>query len=246
MAPTAALVQEKFKTARSGCRQPGNVFVKELSELNHLSSSHVKRPRHARNTGEGGASVCSQVYCGKISERAKRALVVQAMTSGPRGCVGFALFLWADDPFSTLVGWRAISSPVSAEQATKEIAGSESFAAPEAARAVGTLTNMSTALEHAQQMFETSPAPAPKRIYNTVGDGEDNSGEQLQLVSRQKQDARVTINVLAFGPSETLDAYLRQNLTGGLGSFVVRLPGTDNIAATHRAKFILAISMVQQ
>jgi hypothetical protein len=73
MAPTAALLQENFKTARFDCRQPGNVFVNRLSELNHLPSSHVKRPPHARNTGEGGASVPSQIYCGKISERAKRA-----------------------------------------------------------------------------------------------------------------------------------------------------------------------------
>jgi transcriptional regulator with XRE-family HTH domain len=72
MAPTAALLQEKFKTARSGFRQPGNVFVNELSELKYLSSSHAKRPPHARNTGEGGASVSPQIYCGKISERAKR------------------------------------------------------------------------------------------------------------------------------------------------------------------------------
>jgi Ca-activated chloride channel homolog len=41
--------------------------------------------------------------------------VVQAMTSGPRGCVGFALFLWADGQFPTLVDWRVISSPASAE-----------------------------------------------------------------------------------------------------------------------------------
>lgn len=40
MAPTAAFLQEIFKTARSGCRQPGNVFIKMLSERNHLASSH--------------------------------------------------------------------------------------------------------------------------------------------------------------------------------------------------------------
>ena len=172
--------------------------------------------------------------------------VVQAMTSGPRGCVGFALFLWADGQFPTLVDWRVISSPASAEQVAKEIAGSGSFAVHEATRAAGTLTNISTALEHAQRMFATSPVAAPKRIYNTVGDGEDNSGEGPQLVSRQMQDAGITINALAFGPSETLDAYLRQNVTGGLGSFVMRVRGTDDIAASYRAKFILDISMVQQ
>jgi hypothetical protein len=69
MAPTAALLQKISKTARSGCRQPGNVFVNKLPQLNHLSSPHVKRPPHARNTGEGGASVSPQIYCGKISER---------------------------------------------------------------------------------------------------------------------------------------------------------------------------------
>jgi hypothetical protein len=69
MAPTAAFLQETLQIARSGCRQSGNVFVHRLSELNHLSSSHVKRPPDARNTGEGGALVPSQTYC----ERAKRA-----------------------------------------------------------------------------------------------------------------------------------------------------------------------------
>jgi hypothetical protein len=53
-------------------------------------------------------------------------------------------------------------------------------------------------------------------------------------------------NALAFGPTETLDAYLRQNVTGGLGSLVIRVRGTDDIAASYRAKFILDISMVQQ
>lgn len=61
--------------------------------------------------------------------------VVQAMTSGPRGCVGFALFLWADGQFPTLVDWRVISSPASAEQVAKKIAGSVSFAVQEATRA---------------------------------------------------------------------------------------------------------------
>jgi hypothetical protein len=74
MAPTAALLQENFKTARSGCRQAANAFVNKLYELNHLSSSQVKRPPHARNTGEGAASVSPRIYFGKISERAKRAL----------------------------------------------------------------------------------------------------------------------------------------------------------------------------
>ena len=171
--------------------------------------------------------------------------VVQAMTSGPRGCVGFALFLWADGQFPTLVNWQVISSPASAEQVAKEIAGSVSFAVQEA-KVAGGLTNISTALEHAQQMFATSPVAAPKRIYNTVGDGEDNSGEGPQLISRQMKESGITINALAFGPSETLDAYLRQNVTGGLGSFVMRVYSTDDIAAGYRAKFILDISMVQQ
>jgi len=74
MAPTAALLQETFQIARSGCRQPTNVFVHRLSELNHLSSLRVKRPPDAPNTGEGGASRSSQTYCGEISEQAKRDL----------------------------------------------------------------------------------------------------------------------------------------------------------------------------
>lgn len=72
MASTANLFHEDFKTARSGYRQAGN--VDKLSELNHLLSPHVKRPPHARDTGEGRASVSPRFYCGKISERAKRAL----------------------------------------------------------------------------------------------------------------------------------------------------------------------------
>ena len=74
MAPTAALLQETVETARSGRRQPGNAFVNKLSELNHLSNSHVKRPPHARSIVEGGASVFPQIYYGNISGRAKRAL----------------------------------------------------------------------------------------------------------------------------------------------------------------------------
>jgi hypothetical protein len=67
-----------------------------------------------------------------------------------------------------------------------------------------------------------------------------------QVVSRQVQDVGVTTDGLAFGPSETLDTHRRQKVTGGLGSLLMRVRRTDTIAATHRAKFILDTSMVQQ
>jgi hypothetical protein len=70
--------------------------------------------------------------------------------------------------------------------------------------------------------------------------------EALRMIAEAQDELRRLTNALAFGPSETLDAYLRQNVTGGLGSFVMRVRGTDDIAASYRAKFILDISMVQQ
>jgi hypothetical protein len=91
-----------------------------------------------------------EIHVAGMAEALSSPPVVQAMTSGLRGCVGFALFLWADGQFPTLVDWRVITSPASAEQVAKEIAGSVSFAVQEATRAAGTLTNISTAIEHAQ------------------------------------------------------------------------------------------------
>ena len=56
----------------------------------------------------------------------------------------------------------------------------------------------------------------------------------------------ITINAVVFGPAENLDTWYRGNVTGGLGSFVMRIHGIEDVAAAYRSKFVMDLAQVTE
>lgn len=168
--------------------------------------------------------------------------VISAIAS--QGCANFTVFVWGENHFVTLLPWIAVGSPDDAAKAEAMItAAASDYQVPP-----GQLTNIAGALTYAFQLFGQIP-PTGRQILNVVTNGEQNLGGpntdplQVSLLMRQ---AGVTINGVAFGPSAELEKYLRENVSGGLGSFVMRIDGSADVAAAFRSKFILDLAQVQQ
>jgi Ca-activated chloride channel family protein len=162
--------------------------------------------------------------------------VLSAFSS--QGCVRIAVFLWSDGPSVVVLPWSDISSAEDAANAGANLR--KAAAAYE--HQLGSLTNVSGALETAEAMLGQIP-PTGRQVVNIVSDGEDNVGEGPLAVSHRLRAAGVTINAVLFGPSATVEQYYRSNVTNG---FTLRVGGADDFAAVYRSKFILDLSMVTE
>lgn len=173
-----------------------------------------------------------------ISEALQSPGVISAMQS--QGCVRIAVFAWSDGPAVILLPWTEISSAEDAENVTAILRNADTGGAPK-----GVLTNVSQALDFAYMMLGQIP-PTGRQVVNIVSDGEDNVSESPEIASARLRAAGVTINAVLFGPSATLEAYYRTRVTGGRGSFVLRVNGAGDFAATYTAKFRLDLAQVNQ
>jgi hypothetical protein len=166
--------------------------------------------------------------------------VISAFSSS--GCTSIAVFVWGENHFVTLLPWTDIASAEDAENAVANLhATVADYHVPP-----GQLTNTEGALKYAWQLFGQIP-PTGRQILNIVTNGVQNVGYQdagPAAVSLAMRSAGITINGLAFGPSAEVDQWLRENVTGGVGSFVLRVARPEDFPAVWRSKFILDLSMV--
>jgi hypothetical protein len=162
--------------------------------------------------------------------------VLSAFSS--QGCVRIAVFLWSDGPSVVVLPWADISS---ADDAAKASANLRKAAAAYEHQ-LGSLTNVSGALETAEAMLGQIP-PTGRQVVNIVSDGHDNVGDDADTASARLRAAGITINAVVFGPGAQLEKYYREHVTNG---FVLRVSGADDFAAVYRSKFILDLSMVTQ
>jgi hypothetical protein len=162
--------------------------------------------------------------------------VLSAFSS--QGCVRIAVFLWSDGPSVVVLPWADISS---ADDAAKASANLRKAAAAYEHQ-LGSLTNVSGALETAEAMLGQIP-PTGRQVVNIVSDGHDNVGDDADTASARLRAAGITINAVVFGPGAQLEKYYREHVTNG---FVLRVSGADDFAAVYRSKFILDLSMVTE
>jgi hypothetical protein len=174
-----------------------------------------------------------------ISSALQSPSVLSAIQS--QGCARFAVFLWADGSPAVVLPWSDVSSAESAAAVGQVL----SQAVDQYSAEIGTLTDVSEALQFSWALLNLNP-PTGKQVVNLISNGEDNSGEGPQIVSTQMRAAGVVINAVLMGPSTTIDEYYRVNVTGGRGSFIMRIDASEDVAAAFRSKFILDLSMVAQ
>jgi hypothetical protein len=170
-----------------------------------------------------------------ISSALQSPAVLSAILS--QGCARFSVFLWASEEEIVVLPWTDVRGEVDAAAVGQVL----SQAAQHYSREVGALTDVSGALEFSWMLLNQNP-PTGKQVVNLISNGEDNVSDGPQIVSARMRAAGVVINAVLMGPSATIDEWYRVNVTGGIGSFIMRIDASEDVAAAFRSKFILDLS----
>src|SRR5262249_39123462 len=125
--------------------------------------------------------------------------ILAAIQRGRHGRVGFAVFAWADGNCPVLVSWRSIGSAEEAQAAADEMIASLKVLRGASPPLVGSLTDVSAAIDYASAMLREAPYPADRRILNIIGNGEDNVGEDPTRARDGLVAQGTTINGVVLG-----------------------------------------------
>lgn len=172
--------------------------------------------------------------------------VIEGIIGGPVGAIGATLFTWADwNAQEWLVPWTRLDSRATAE------AFSEAIAA--ASHATLLYTSISGAMDFAARVLDRSPFEGTRQVVDISGDGVNNSGRPVAEARAELLARGVVVNGLAVldrtppPPSlalelPPLDAYYRDEVIGGPGSFLVVAEGFEAFEAAVRRKIIREIA----
>jgi len=167
---------------------------------------------------------------------------VQAVQAGRTGRIALTYFEWASSPREeSLVAWRIIDGPASAEAFAAELA-SRPFSGFRG-------TSISAAIDFGAGLFDRNAVDSPRHVIDVSGDGPNNMGRPV-IGSRNAALAQgVIINGLPIlvRPSRTqdqLDRYYAECVIGGPGSFVLPIREASEFATAIRRKLILEVSGV--
>lgn len=169
--------------------------------------------------------------------------ILAAIQHGQHGRIGFAVFVWADGDYPELVSWRMISSQEDAEATSQEISSRLKSLLESSSRSVGTLTNLSGAIDHASEMLSQAPYATKRAIVNIVGNGEDNVGEDPQRARAQLLARGVTINGVVVGGDPAVLNYYRNQVIGGRTAFVLSADSAETLVQVFAMKFVSEIAL---
>jgi hypothetical protein len=169
--------------------------------------------------------------------------IMAAIQHGRLGRIGFAIFVWADGEYPELVSWRMISTPEDAEATSQEITTRLQALLETSSRSVGTLTNLSGAIDHASQMLQQAPYASNRAIVNIIGNGEDNVGEDPQRARANLLAQGATINGVVVGGDPAVLNYYRQQVIGGRTAFVLPADKAENLVQVFALKFVSEIAL---
>jgi hypothetical protein len=169
--------------------------------------------------------------------------ILAAIQHGRHGRIGFAVFVWADGDYPELVSWRIIGSAEDAEATSQEITSRLQSLIDSSSRSVGTLTNLSGAIDHASQMLARAPYATNRAIVNIVGNGEDNVGEDPQRARADLLAQGATINGIVVGGDPAVLNYYRNQVIGGRTAFVLPADKAETIVQVFAMKFVSEIAL---
>jgi len=167
--------------------------------------------------------------------------ILAAIQHGRHGRIGFAVFVWADGDYPELVSWRVIGTAEDAEATSQEISARLQSLIDSSSRSVGTLTNLSGAIDHASEMLRQAPFASNRAVLNIIGNGEDNVGEDPRRARDGLVAHGVTINGVVLGNNQALVEYYRQQIIGGPTAFVLSVNNADSFTEVFARKFVSEI-----
>jgi hypothetical protein len=178
-----------------------------------------------------------------MAQAIKSPAILAAIQHGRHGRIGFAVFIWADGDYPELVSWRTISSEEDAEATSQEITARLQTLLETSSRSVGTLTNLSGAIDHASQMLAQAPYASNRAVVNIIGNGEDNVGEDPQRARADLLARGATINGVVVGGDPAVLNYYRHQVIGGRTAFVLPADKAETLVQVFALKFVSEIAL---
>lgn len=168
--------------------------------------------------------------------------VIDAILSGGQGGILISLVAWADRP-KLVIPWTRIAS----EEDSLKIA----TLVRKLPREGGEFTCVSGMMRMiADKIVTQIPAKPLRVIVDVSGDGKDNCNgqEPLEDVRDELVNSGTIINglpILEGEDSASLEAWYRDYLVGGPGSFVLPAKGYGDFERAIRQKFVMEISSLE-
>jgi hypothetical protein len=174
--------------------------------------------------------------------------VIAAIRGGAIGAiaVNYVEFAGAYE-VRTVVDWMVIHDAASAAAFVEKMQ-----AAP---RSFYGRTAISSGIELAMKNLASSGFEAQRRVIDVCGDGTNNNGREVSVVRDEAIAAGITINGLAIindhpvswtfahvQPPGGLANYYRENVTGGVGSFVLEIHDFNTFGQAMTRKLINEIA----
>jgi Protein of unknown function (DUF1194) len=153
--------------------------------------------------------------------------VIEAIKSGPHGRIAICFIEWSGvGAQKVVIDWTMIDGTKAAQDFASQL--------DEAQRSFADRTSISGGIDFAMAQLEHAPFQAARRTIDVSGDGTNNSGRDVTAARDEALAQGVTINGLVIlseqplswnadhtNPPGGLEAYYRNNVTGGPNSFVM-------------------------
>ncbi|MGG5824065.1 DUF1194 domain-containing protein [Falsiroseomonas sp. HW251] len=169
--------------------------------------------------------------------------LIEGIAGGPIGQIGVTLFTWSDWHIQEhLVPWMKIDGPAAAERVAQAI-----DAAP---RRTWLYTSISGAMDFGSRLYGRA-FEGTRKVMDISGDGVNNSGRPLSEARRDALEKGIVVNGLAVldrtpqpwsAGLPPLDAYYRDEVIGGPGSFLMVAEGFEAFEQAVKRKIIREIA----
>jgi hypothetical protein len=158
--------------------------------------------------------------------------LAKAIAGGPNGAIAVTVMEFSDpDRQFPVIEWTRIASAGEARSLAARIRGVR--------RSSDGLTGIADALLAAQDLLETAPFPAGRRVVDVSGDGMSNIGTEITEARDRLVAAGITINGLPILSEEPwLASYYSAYVIGGPGAFVIPAEGLDSFASAMKRKLV--------
>jgi hypothetical protein len=178
--------------------------------------------------------------------------VIQAIRSGALGKIAVSFVEWSGVGAQKIViDWTIIRDEATARDFSAQVI--------EAPRAFADRTSISGGIDFAMAQLARAPYQASRHTIDVSGDGTNNSGRDVTDARDEALAKGVTINGLVIlserpmswnadhtNPPGGLDAYYRNNVIGGPGSFVMVAENFNSFGQAILNKLIAEIASVPE
>jgi hypothetical protein len=163
--------------------------------------------------------------------------VIDAIAAGARHAIAVTMTQWTGPTLHVqVVEWTRISDEASAEAFAATVDATQR-------RLFGGGTSLSGAIDYSVSLLTASPYRGARRVIDVSGDGSNNAGRLASIARDEAVRSGIVINGLPITWIEPgLDAYYRDNVIGGPGSFVISVDSYDNFADAILNKLVTEIA----